>query len=252
MEKLTSILTELGLSDFEQTIYLSLLREGQATARMLSARTTITRPSVYDQLKLLRGRGLVVELDIDGKTYFSPTPVETLDILMADRIDRLETGRATLKAALPAILANNNLIQPKIRFFEGRAGLQQLMKDMLWHDHIEILVFWPYTAMLEILGEEFLTWFDERRQKRKITMRTLWPREEKKRVSHIFETDQADVKRRYFKKAQTTSMSYIIYQNKVMFLSSNQEAFGFIVDSAEFVALITMQFEVLWEIAPEK
>lgn len=252
MEKLTGILTKLGLSDPEQTIYLSLLHEGQATARMLAARTNITRPSVYDQLKLLRGRGLVVELDIDGKTYFSPANVEQLDILMADRIDELEAGRATLKATLPSLLANTNLIQPKIRFFEGRAGLQQLMKDMLWHDRIEILVFWPYTTMLELLGNEFLTWFNERRQKRHITMRTLWPLEEKKRKSHIFETDEADVRRRYIKKAQATDMGYIIYKNKVMFLSSSKEAFGFIVDSTEFAALMQMQFEVLWENASKK
>jgi sugar-specific transcriptional regulator TrmB len=252
MEKLTHILTQLGLSVPEQTIYLSLLHEGQATARLLAARTTITRPSVYDQLKLLRGRGLVVELDIDGKTYFSPTNVEQLEILMTDRIDELETGRATLQTVLPTLLANTNLIQPKIRFFEGRAGLQQLMKDMLWHDRLEILVFWPYTSMLEILGEEFLTWFNVRRQKRKITMRTLWPLEEKKRTSHIFETDEADVRRRYIKKTQATNMSYIIYKNKVMFLSSSQEAFGFIVDSTEFAALMQMQFEVLWENAQRK
>lgn len=252
MEKLTLILTRLGLSDHEQTVYLSLLREGQATARLLSARTNITRPSVYDQLKLLRGRGLVVELDQDGKTYFSPTNPEQLEILLSDRIEELEAGRASLKDTLPSLLEGANLVQPKVRFFEGRDGLQQLMKDMLWHDRMEILVFWPYATMLEILGEEFLTWFNERRQKRHITMRTLWPLEEKKRTSHIFDDDDADVQRRYIKKAQTTDMGYIIYKNKVMFLSSSKEAFGFIVDSSEFSALQRMQFGVLWESANAK
>lgn len=252
MEKLTIILTRLGLSDPEQTVYLSLLREGQATARLLSTRTNITRPSVYDQLKLLRRRGLVVELDQDGKTYFSSTNPEQLEILLSDKIEELEAGRATLKDTLASLLVNTNLVQPKIRFFEGSAGLQQLMKDMLWHDRMEILVFWPYATMLAILGEEFLTWFNERRQKRHITVRTLWPLEDKKRTSHIFETDDTDVQRRYIKKAQVTGMGYIIYKNKVMFLSSSKEAFGFVVDSSEFCALQRMQFEVLWESAHAK
>ena len=249
MDTLKNILTRLGLNDPEQVVYLSLLREGQATARMLSARTNITRPSVYDQLKLLRARGLVVELDIDGKTYFSATNPEQLEILMSDKIEELEAGRETLIAVLPALTQHDTLVQPKVRFFEGRAGLQQLMKDMLWHDRMEILVFWPYEAMLEVLGEEFLTWFNERRIKRHITMRTLWPLTEKKRAPHIFETDATDVQRRYIKKARATGMGYIIYKNKVMFLGSSRETFGFIVDSSEFSTLQRMQFEVLWESA---
>ena len=245
-KKLTNILDQLGLQTPEQTIYLSLLREGQATARMLAARTSITRPSVYDQLKLLRKRGLVVELDIDNKTYFSPTNPEQLTTLLDERIDQLEYNRAVLKTELPSLLSSLDLVQPKIRFFEGREGLQQLMKDMLWHEKMEILVLWPYTTMIEVLGEEFLNWFNERRQKRHISIRTLWPAHEKKR-SHIFETDKADVERRYIKKTQATDMGYIVYKNKVMFLSSSKETFGFIVDSAEFAALQRMQFETLWQ-----
>lgn len=122
MDKLSKLLTLLGLSAPEQNIYASLFQEGRATARMLSARTGITRPSVYDQLKLLRGRGLVVELDIDGKTYFSPGSAEQLDMLVADRIDLLEEGRTNLKATLPTLQMHGNLVQPKVRFFEGRDG----------------------------------------------------------------------------------------------------------------------------------
>ncbi len=250
-EKLISILTQLGLQSPEQTIYLSLLREGQATARMLSARTSVTRPSVYDQLKILRQRGLVAELEIEGKTYFSATNPEQLTTLLDEKIDQLEYNRAVLKTELPSLLSSLDLVQPKIRFFEGREGLQQLMKDMLWHEKMEILVFWPYTTMLDVLGEEFLHWFNERRQKRNISIRTLWPVNEKNKA-HIFATDKSDVKRRYIKKAQATDMGFIIYQNKVMYLSSSKETFGFIVDSAEFANLQRMQFELLWNSAKAK
>lgn len=125
------------------------------------------------------------------------------------------------------------------------------MKDMLWHEKMEILVFWPYTTMLDVLGEEFLHWFNERRQKRNISIRTLWPVNEKNKA-HIFATDKSDVKRRYIKKAQATDMGFIIYQNKVMYLSSSKETFGFIVDSAEFANLQRMQFELLWNSAKAK
>ncbi|MCA9354288.1 MAG: ArsR family transcriptional regulator [Candidatus Kaiserbacteria bacterium] len=247
MEKLTTILGLLGLATPEQTIYLSLLREGQSTARMLAARTSITRPSVYDQLKLLRGKGLVVELDIDGKTYFSPTNPEQLIVLMDEQLDELEYGRATLKQNLPALLSSLDLVQPKVRFFEGRDGVQQLMKDMLWHNDIELQICWPHDAMLTVLGSDFLQWFNERRQKRHITLKTIWPQSNKKQATQTFTTDASDVERRYLSSIPTDGMGYIIYANKVMFISSSKEAFGFVVDSAEFASLQRLQFTALWE-----
>jgi sugar-specific transcriptional regulator TrmB len=99
MEKIMAALRRLELSDSEQAIYVSLLREGRATARVLAARTGVTRPSVYDQLKSLIELGLVVELDIDGKANFAAADIKYLDALLADRIDRLTQSRASLKVA---------------------------------------------------------------------------------------------------------------------------------------------------------
>jgi hypothetical protein len=48
------------------------------------------------------------------------------------------------------------------------------------------------------------------------------------------------------------TMGYTIYGDKVSFVSSNKEVFGFIVQSAEFAALMKMQFDVLWSQATDK
>ena len=66
-DTISAALRRLDMSDSEQAIYLSLLREGRATARLLADRTGLTRPSVYDQLKKLIALNLVVELDVEGK-----------------------------------------------------------------------------------------------------------------------------------------------------------------------------------------
>jgi sugar-specific transcriptional regulator TrmB len=100
---ITSALRRLDLSQSQQAIYLSLLTDGQATARVLAARTGLTRPSVYDQLKSLIGLNLVVELDIEGKAEFAAADIKYLDALLADKIDRLEQSRAFLTEALPAL-----------------------------------------------------------------------------------------------------------------------------------------------------
>lgn len=47
IDTIGAALRRLELSIPEQTIYLSLLQQGQSTARLLADRTGLTRPSVY-------------------------------------------------------------------------------------------------------------------------------------------------------------------------------------------------------------
>lgn len=42
-------------------------------------------------------------------------------------------------------------------------------------------------------------------------------------------------------------MGYWIYGNKVAFISSRKESFGFIIESAELATMLRTQFEVLWK-----
>lgn len=247
METVTKLLGHLGIGEGAQKIYLSLVRDGQASPRMLSQRTGITRTSVYDQLKVLMTHDLVVELDIEGKAVYAAGDVKRLDAAVREMIEELEVGRVQFEKELPALLSKTETVQPKIRFFEGKEGVMQLMKDILWHDHLTLHIVWPYEEMLSVLGEEFLLWFNERRMKRGIKVASIWPHALRASQSHIFMHDGPDVERRYAEKGQIGKMGYLIYNNKVAFVSSGAEGFGFIVESKEFASLQTMHFENLWQ-----
>ncbi len=248
MEKISSALRRLDLSDFQQTIYLSLLTEGQATARTLAARTGMTRPSVYDQLKSLITLNLVVELDIEGKAEFAAADIKYLDALLADKIDRLEQSRVFLTEALPNLVDSLHTVTPKVRFFEGSDGVKQLLKDIMWHDKSIIHIVWPEQKMNEVFDSLFLKWFDERRLKRKLTIESLWVSDAKNVSDTLFTGGQHDA-RRILHKHNSIVMGTIIYDGKVAFISSHAEAFGFIVESNEFSALEREKFGALWQLA---
>lgn len=244
--KISSALRRLDLSDFQQTIYLSLLTEGQATARTLAARTGMTRPSVYDQLKSLIALNLVVELDIDGKAEFAAADIKYLDALLEDKIDRLEQSRAFLSEALPSLIDSLHTVTPKVRFFEGSDGVKQLLKDIMWHDKSTLQVLWPADKMNQVFDNLFLKWFDERRLKRQLTIESLWVSDTKNISDTLFTAGTHDA-RRVLKK--NISMGTIIYDSKVAFISSHAEAFGFIVESNEFAQSEREKFGALWQLA---
>jgi HTH-type transcriptional regulator, sugar sensing transcriptional regulator len=246
--KISSALRRLDLSEFQQSIYLSLLTEGQAPARILAARTGMTRPSVYDQLKSLIILNLVVELDIDGKAEFAAADIKYLDALLEDKIDRLEQSRAFLSEALPSLVDSLHIVTPKVRFFEGSDGVKQLLKDIMWHDKSTLQVIWPEQKMNEVFDSLFLKWFDERRLKRQLTIESLWVTDTKKVTDALFTAGAHDT-RRIIKKEKSIAMSTIIYDSKVAFISSHAEAFGFIVESNEFAQSEREKFGALWQLA---
>jgi sugar-specific transcriptional regulator TrmB len=250
MDTISAALRRLELKDGEQAIYLSLLRQGRATARMLADRTGLTRPSVYDQIKSLVALNLVVELEVDGKAYFAAGDIKHLDALLLDRIDRLEQSREFLAEALMTLDTELDTVVPKIRFFEGSEGVKQLLKDIMWHDHETLKIIWPTHAMHLVYDAAFLRWFDERRQKRSLTAEILVPKETTKKAASaaLPFAGPKDTVRSLVQKPMP-SMASIIYGSKVAFISSSAEAYGFMVESREFAELHKLQFETLWQVS---
>jgi HTH-type transcriptional regulator, sugar sensing transcriptional regulator len=254
MDKISAALRRIDLSEGEQTIYLSLLRQGRATPRMLADRTGLTRPSVYDQLKTLVSLNLVVELDMEGKAHFAAADIKHLDELLLDKIDRLEQSRQFLIDSLPGIQDSLDTVVPKIRFFEGVEGLKQLMKDVMWHDNITLTAIWNEDEMNHIYDAAFLRWWNERRIVRGIKIVWQVPALVSKRSSGTAKTKTAtttnaltfyddtldDIVKLLHPKQP--AMTCLIYGSKVACISSQTEAFGFIVESAEFAYLQRMSF----------
>lgn len=247
MKNLDKILSGLNLAPAVRKVYLSLLEEGDASARTLASRTTIARTSIYDHIKILKDLDLVLERDTEGKTIYLVQNPRNLENLLEEKIESLSNQKEILASDMPKLIAKTNSVQPKIRFFESGEGMQQMLKDILWHDNITLSIVWSYEHMLEVLGEEFLSWFNTRRARNKISIQALWPQSTEKNKTHIFYNNDKGVERRYLPNKQAPAMSYIVYENKTIFLSSSSEAFGFIVDSKDHADLMRMQFEVLWK-----
>lgn len=252
MKNIKEILSSINIPEPAQKIYMALLENGKATARTLSHRTGITRTSVYDQIKILKTKGLVTEQAIEGSTLFEISDARQLSILLNEQVEQLHAQQNFLKNNLSLLIDKSQSTQPKIRFFEGEEGVRQLLKDILWYDNITLYLYWPYEEMVDFLGKEFLLWFKERRQARNIPIQTIWSHKNGKIKNHIFNDNGKDVKRRYVVQKNISSMGYIIYDSKVAFISSRKESFGFIVESVEFTALQKMQFDILWHSAKNR
>jgi sugar-specific transcriptional regulator TrmB len=248
-QSLDDILKSIDLPPSSQKIYRELLLNGESTARLLAERLSLTRPSTYDHLTILIKKGLVVEREVDHTTYFAVDDVRHIEQTLKEKITVLEEHRKAFTTLLPSMLKQSQKDAPRIKFYEGKEGLHYLVNDVLWYKGETIYTMWPYEEMLHVLGKDALIRFNNRRIQEKINVHTLWPHTSKIKDSYIWSGKDFLTKRRNAPKGTSWSMGYTIYGDKVSFIASSKEVFGFIVQSKDFAELMKVQFDALWKMS---
>ena len=248
----TKIFQELGLSEITQNVFNDLVANGATTASKLADRVGIPRPSVYDHLKILIKNGLVTEKKEEYRKVFQIDDVRNIQELLTDKIKVLEAEKKQFELSLPSLLQKVAFLEPQVKFYTGKDGVKQVMNHIMLNRNIETILFWPMSEMMKVLGSEYLQELNEKRIKRNIFLRAIWP------TDKTLDTEQfpylkagEDTLRdlRFAPAGMTWNMGYWLYEDKVAFLSSEKEGFGFVVQSQDFSNLMKLQFEEIWKIS---
>ncbi|MFA6393038.1 MAG: helix-turn-helix domain-containing protein [Candidatus Paceibacterota bacterium] len=243
---------KLGLKDEEIKTFLNLLENGEQTAGNLAKKTGLSRPSLYGFLKKLQSNGLIIESQKNGTKTFLTCKEEQIESILNEKIKELERGKSEISNLFKELQKGNLTTSPKFQFFEGKEGVSHTLRDILLYRNLETKTYWPIKAMIEILGEEFFRHLNKERIKRNIHIHAIWPQAQKVDIkTHPYLGVGENFLReiRLAPKEVEFSMGYWIYENKVAFISSKKECFGFIIESKEFVEMLSSQFEMIWKVS---
>lgn len=248
-------LSHLGLKDDEVKTFIYLLENPNQVAGTIAKKTGISRPSLYGYLKKLQEKGLVIQSQKDGVKTFSIAPKDKIDMAFDEQIRGIEeTKKEVEKAFLEMQKGNIPMMSPRLQIFEGKKELQFILKDMLLYRNMETKAYWPIKSMVETLGEDFFRQFNKDRIKNNIYVRAIWPENQKldiKKHPYLGVGEEFLREIRIAPKEIDFTMGYWIYENKVAFISSAKESFGFILEGKEFAQMLSSQFEVLWKLSKE-
>ena len=249
---LKKLLANIGLLEKSQDIYSCIVEYGPQSARQISEHLGVPRPTVYDNLNSLIKHDLVIEHQESGKRIYSIDSIDNLANLLQLKIDELQQEKRDFNKIIATLEDQTRSSQPRIKFYPGIEGIRQVLSDLLWQKDIETLTMWPVSDMVDILGEEYMENLNKRRIRQNISIRGIWPKDKlidfkthpflgvgKKHLRSI----------RYAPEKTSWDMSYWIYNDKVAFISSRKESFGFVVTSRDFVQLLKFQFEIIWNIS---
>lgn len=127
------LLKEIGLSDKEISVYLSLVELGPVPVRSVALYSKINRGTTYDILKNLLELGLVNYFDKSTHQYFMVTNPDKILGLVERRQKELEKVKKQVEETLPELklIFERRGGKPVVKFYEGPEGTRTILEDVL-------------------------------------------------------------------------------------------------------------------------
>ena len=127
-----NILKQAGLSEEQAVTYEALLEKGPQKATPLSSWTGIKRGLIYKVLEQLENMGLIEKKGGTGTVavFYPNHPSVLLDKMERDK-KNLELTKGVVSFGIGNLASKYNLLagKPNIRFFEGKEGVANVLRD---------------------------------------------------------------------------------------------------------------------------
>lgn len=239
-------LQQLGLSEKEAKVYLAVLELGLTTVIQISQKTEINRPTTYVQIENLIDLGLMNSHEKGKKTYFAAEPPERLQQLIRAKQSEIEKQRKRLNEILPELqsLFDTAEERPKVRFYEGKAGIMTMAADIFKLGNKEILTAYSDDLASKTFTQNERDGFEQLRKKRRIRTQAIY-----NRTNGPFSTPPPPtVEDRYIPADKFPVNAGIdIYDNKIAVYTLRGKLIGAIIESGEIADSLRSIFKLAWQ-----
>ena len=133
---LEKYLIDLGLTDKEAKIYLSLLQVENSSVLDLAKKTGIKRPTVYVTIESLAKKGLVSETSVGKKTFYLAESPERLETFLQRQKAAFEEKERRVKDVISEIKSIHKEAgtRPVVQYFEGKEGMFSMNENTFSRD----------------------------------------------------------------------------------------------------------------------
>ena len=233
-------LQDLGLNKREAKAYLAVLELSQASVLEIAKKAELHRPHVYNILDSLIKKGLAHRTVKGKKALYAAEDPEKL-------VKLLQEKEKQILATLPELRSIYNLrvAKPKIKFYEGKEGLNKVLKESLECKSKELRAFGQSALAYKVFSFELFQWFYEERAKRGIRSKLIITKskqaEEKKKKDAKYLTQTKLIKEGNLK------ILYQIYDDKVVFYTFKEDIFALVIQSQEIADGMKLSFDMIWK-----
>lgn len=243
--QLLKTLKGVGLSANEANIYITLLTLGPNPVSTIAKKAELNRSSCYDILKRLMKKGFLHQTNKQNLTYFSAVEPKLVLNQLTNKKDNLEHKIENLRQSLGQLeqLQCDGLQKPSVVFFEGEAGIMNIMEDTLTSS--ETIRAYASLSELTALLPNYFPKYYKRRTSKGIFVKAIYPTNKE---SYIHKLRDSEEKResRLIPPEFDFHLDILIYDNKVA-ITSLKETFGLLIKSQSMANAQKKIFDLIWE-----
>lgn len=244
----------INCNENEINTFISVLnQENGITVVQLSRKLNVPRPTIYGHLSSLIEKGLVKKALIENGSKFFAEDLETVTKIFDEKTEKINQAKKSLKESFEK--QNTIGYQPKFVIFDMPNSAEAVLKDIL-RLKSDVFFFWPVEEMLKTINPNVIDSFNKTRLVKNIKLYVLWPENKKVDIEKNKFMGSPDTKKslreiRILPKNIDFTMGYGIYGNKVAFISSYRENYGYVIDSKELSKTMKNHFDYLWKISKQ-
>jgi sugar-specific transcriptional regulator TrmB len=240
------ILTEIGLTKSEISVYFALLDIGNSTSGPIIKQANIASGKAYLILDKLLKKGLVTYVVKSGKKYYNAKDPARLIDYLNEKENEIKEKKFKLEKIIPKLqkLYSEEKIHQSAEVYEGINGIKTLYEFILQTLSKEFLVMGVPKEANDILGKYFLNW-NKRRIDKNVKMRILYNQNSKEYGKLREQMKLTEV--RYMKQELETPAWFIIFEDYVGIINVHGNSTAcFVIKSKETVESYRKYFDIMW------
>ena len=235
----TEILKDLGLTNTEIKIYITLLEFGSSLASVISKKSNIERTVTYHILEKLIRKGIVSYVIKENRKYFSSAEPERLKNILKEK-------EQSLNELIPELIKIKKQEEHplSIEVFRGKEGFKTVMGDLIKDKKSYFII--GYTGKSPEIANFWYIHWNKRRVKNKVWRYLL--------INKGTETLEAlkypltKIKVMPSAIMQESKSSIIIYgKDKILLFLPIQEFAGIRIKNKEIHDSYKAYFDILWQ-----
>ncbi|TSC94886.1 MAG: Transcriptional regulator, TrmB [Candidatus Berkelbacteria bacterium Athens1014_28] len=248
-KEVLSGLLQLGLTDKESLIYLSVMENSEASIPSISEGTELSRGTVYDIVEKLKIKGFVTEIKKGKKRrLISENPTGKLYALLDEKHHELQKSKKIVEDILPTINAIylGDSFKPQIRVYEGEKGFKKVWNDIFSSKDKNFLSLARIETFIEFAGESFLEEIQKKKVRLGFSSRAI--NEDSQSAQKLQKIDlKHNRETRLAPKEFQFPSTEIIFGNKIAMFSTKEENIIVVIESRDFAETHRQYFEMMWK-----
>lgn len=243
------VLVNLGLTATEAEIYICMMN-GMRSAKEIIKYTNLKRPTVYYTLTNLEHRGLISKKNNHLDHEYTLSSLDVLSGLAEKKRLASEHLVDEVTRLIPN-MGNKNSEKdnkPGVAFYEGIETIKNILLSTAYCKSKNIKTIIPKDSFFWQLNDsKFIGEYVERRVKNGVKTQSLWEKKLDEKTFDKFYKNISNIRLLPKSMHDKFSTSVFMYDNKVMYISSVENAYCIVATSAEHYEMMSALFEGLWE-----